>query len=275
MADGQVPYRDFAVEYPPAALPVFSAASSTARRTTARRFEGLMAACRRRASSCCVARTRRRACVAAPLAFVAVAPLAARVRRPQPLRPLAGGARRWRRWPCFLAGRVRLGSGLLGLATAAKVYPAVLAAARSSPTCGGRVAGARRSSAAVVLAVIASRSSSPVRAALPGRRLGQRSGARRPAAPDREPRLGDPARRASASSARSDDGVEPRLAESRRGTRRTRSRSSQTLLAGRRAASRSGSGSRAGRPTATGSSAPAPPPSARSSPSARCSRRSS
>jgi hypothetical protein len=121
MIDGQVPYRDFAVEYPPAALPVFLVPALGDGDYRAR-FEGLMAGLG-------VALVLVVAAAAsswwAPM-FVAVAPL------------LLGSVvlTRFDLWPAFLtaaalalllAGRFRFALGVLGVATVAKLYPALLA----------------------------------------------------------------------------------------------------------------------------------------------------
>jgi hypothetical protein len=133
MADGYVPYRDFGVEYPPAALPVFVIPSLTAdagdfpgyRRT----FESLMAICG--------------ALAVALVAFTLAATGASALRVAlgagfAALAPLALGSvvlSRFDLWPALLtvgalaalvSGRDRLGAGVLGVAIAAKVYPAVL-----------------------------------------------------------------------------------------------------------------------------------------------------
>jgi hypothetical protein len=132
MAAGQVPYRDFRPEYPPAALPVFVLPSlghhgdvGAFRRT----FETLMAVCG-----------------AAALAFLAVALLALEAdgRRVggvlafAALAPLALGSvvlSRYDLWPtalmvaglaAVLARRERAGAGVLALGAAAKVFPAVV-----------------------------------------------------------------------------------------------------------------------------------------------------
>jgi hypothetical protein len=120
MVDGEVPYRDFAVEYPPAALPVFLVPALGDGDYRAL-FEGLMAGLG-------VALVLVVAAVAtswwAPL-FVAVAPL------------LLGSVvlTRFDLWPAFLTvaalalllrGRFRLALAVLGVATAAKLYPALL-----------------------------------------------------------------------------------------------------------------------------------------------------
>jgi Glycosyltransferase family 87 len=124
MVDGQVPYRDFAVEYPPAALPVFwlptlGGGDSDDYR---RRFEGLMAGLGV-ASVLLVAALS--SSFWAPV-FVGAAPLALG----------AVYLSRFDLWPAvltlvaialLLAGRPRIGLGALGLAVAAKLYPAALA----------------------------------------------------------------------------------------------------------------------------------------------------
>jgi hypothetical protein len=132
MDDGEVPYRDFALEYPPGALPVFllPARGNGDFDAFTRRFEALMAACGAMligfaavALSALGAGLRR---LAGALGFVALAPL------------LLGSVvlSRFDLWPAMLtlaalaallAGRLRIGHGVLGLAVAAKLYPAVLA----------------------------------------------------------------------------------------------------------------------------------------------------
>ena len=121
MVDGQMPYRDFALEYPPAALPAFVVPALGDEYYRAR-FEGLMAALG-------VALVLVVAAVASAwwMPFlVAVAPL------------LLGSVvlTRFDLWPAFLTvgalallltGRFRLAGGVLGVATAAKLYPALLA----------------------------------------------------------------------------------------------------------------------------------------------------
>jgi uncharacterized membrane protein len=114
---GRVPYRDFAVEYPPGALPVFVAAAPFGDYASA--FAWLMAACGV-ALVFVVARVR-------PVAafYVALAPV------------LAGSLilSRFDLWPALLATaalvallgeRHKLGWGLLGAAVAAKLWPLVL-----------------------------------------------------------------------------------------------------------------------------------------------------
>ena len=130
MADGQVPYLDFRPEYPPLALPIFAVPALGEGEEGYRRiFEALMAACGALAVGL----------VALTLAALRVAPqrLAAAVAGVA-LAPLLLGnviLSRFDLWPALLvaaalasvtAGRLRLGSGLLGLGAAAKLYPAVL-----------------------------------------------------------------------------------------------------------------------------------------------------
>jgi uncharacterized membrane protein len=114
---GRVPYRDFAVEYPPGALPVFVAPAPFEDYASA--FGWLMAACGV-ALVFVVAQVRLRAAF-----FVALAPV------------LAGSLilTRFDLWPALLATaalaalvahRHRLGWALLGAAVAAKLWPLVL-----------------------------------------------------------------------------------------------------------------------------------------------------
>ena len=129
---GEAPYRDFDVEYPPGALPVFvlPAVGSPSAHGYRTRFDLLMLVCGIGAVAAVAAAlgalgagsTR----LVSALGFTAVAPL------------LLGSVllTRYDLWPAALAaaalatlcaGRDRLSLALLGLATAAKVYPAVLA----------------------------------------------------------------------------------------------------------------------------------------------------
>jgi hypothetical protein len=133
MEEGKVPYRDFALEYPPGALPAFALPARGGGAddfdTFRQRFEGLMAACGTLmlgflavALAALGAGLRR---LAAVLGFVAVAPL------------LLGSVvlSRFDLWPAaltaaalagLLAGRLRLGHAALAAAVAVKLYPAVL-----------------------------------------------------------------------------------------------------------------------------------------------------
>jgi glycosyl transferase family 87 len=129
MTSGEVPYRDFAVEYPPAALPVFGLPSLAAGDDYRSFFEIVMWVC-----------------AAATVVFVVLALRAtgAGTERMLPavafvaLAPLALGSvvlTRYDFWPAaltaaalaaLLAGRERVGLGVLALAVAAKIYPVVL-----------------------------------------------------------------------------------------------------------------------------------------------------
>lgn len=126
---GAVPYRDFSLEYPPGALPVFvlpSLAPADDYRTV---FELLMGVCGAVmvvlvvATLAAVGAGRTRLFAAA--AFAGLAPLA--------LGPVV--LTRFDLWPAMLTagvlaalagGRSRIGFGVLGLAAAAKIYPLVL-----------------------------------------------------------------------------------------------------------------------------------------------------
>jgi hypothetical protein len=130
--DGRVPYRDFALEYPPGALPVFvlPALGDVDAETFRVRFETLMAffgevilGCLGITLVALGAGTRR---LLGVLGFAALAPLA--------LGPVV--LSRFDLWPVALVaaalaalvtGRLRLGHLVLGAAVAAKLYPAVLA----------------------------------------------------------------------------------------------------------------------------------------------------
>jgi hypothetical protein len=135
IAHGQVPYRDFGVEYPPGALPVFALpalghADEAGFDSFRRVFEALMWVCGALALLAMSVALRSLGAgpgrAAAALAFAALAPLA------------LGSVvlSRFDLWPAaltacalaaLLARRHRLGCGLIGLAVAVKVYPVVLA----------------------------------------------------------------------------------------------------------------------------------------------------
>ena len=132
MERGLVPYRDFAVEYPPAALPFFalpSVARAHGLGGYSGAFEALIWACG--AAALLGMASALRSLRAAPQRLGAALAFAA-------LAPLALGAvvlTRFDLWPAALTvgalaavlrGRNRLGLGVLGLGIAAKVYPAVL-----------------------------------------------------------------------------------------------------------------------------------------------------
>jgi hypothetical protein len=133
MADGQVPYRDFALEYPPAALPFFvlpSLMTSSGDLDGYRQgFEALMIVCGVLTLAFMLSVLTRLDSGAARLwtvlGFAAIAPLL--------LGPVV--LSRFDLWPAALcvgalaalvAGRTRLGGAMLGLGFAAKLYPALL-----------------------------------------------------------------------------------------------------------------------------------------------------
>jgi Glycosyltransferase family 87 len=127
--DGQVPYRDFDIEYPPGALPAFILPSLAAEGDYRTVLEVLMLLCGLGAVVL-VARTLDAAGAdrGRLLAGCALAGLA----------PLVLGTvilTRFDLWPALLSagalaalacGRERLGLGVLGLAVSAKIYPGVL-----------------------------------------------------------------------------------------------------------------------------------------------------
>ena len=134
MADGKVPYRDFGLEYPPAALPAFVIPSLLRSHDGDLRgyrsgFEAEMLVCGALTLafmlSILLSLEAGPVRTGAALGFAALAPL------------LLGSVvlSRFDLWPAaltvgalaaFVAGRDRLGSGVLGLAVAAKIFPAVL-----------------------------------------------------------------------------------------------------------------------------------------------------
>jgi hypothetical protein len=133
IAQGKVPYRDFDLEYPPGALPMFAlpglAEPGHARNVTPafrRTFETLMWMCGAIALLAMALTLRQlRASPWVPLLFAALAPLA------------LGSVilSRFDLWPAALAAcalaalasaRFRLGHALLGIGAAAKFYPGVL-----------------------------------------------------------------------------------------------------------------------------------------------------
>jgi hypothetical protein len=133
MLDGRVPYRDFPVEYPPAALPVFVLPAAVTPGggygSYVVAFEWLMALCGAALAAAVavvlVRRRRSRRSLAAAVALVGLAPLA--------LGPVV--VSRFDLWPAALTavalaalvvGRRRVAFALLGVAVAAKLYPAVL-----------------------------------------------------------------------------------------------------------------------------------------------------
>jgi Glycosyltransferase family 87 len=134
MADGQVPYRDFGLEYPPAALPVFvipsllrSEKGNLARYRDG--FEAEMLACGMLALLFMLSILLRLEAGAVrltlALGLAAAAPLllgsVVLSRFDLWLAALTAGA-----LAALVSGRDRLGLGVLGLAFAAKLYPAAL-----------------------------------------------------------------------------------------------------------------------------------------------------
>jgi uncharacterized membrane protein len=132
MVEGQIPYLDFSVEYPPVALPVFLLPAIGDHHdpdTYRRNFERLMAICGLLTiAGVAIALGALRAGperLITALAFAALAPLA------------LGSVilTRFDLWPtallmlglaAVLAERRRLGLGVLGLAASAKIFPAVV-----------------------------------------------------------------------------------------------------------------------------------------------------
>ena len=123
MENGEVPYRDFRVEYPPGALPMFvlPALADADYRVA---FEWLMALCGGGLVVAVALAARQLGLGFGTLAFVALSPLA------------IGSVilTRFDLWPAMLASfalaallyeRLRLGHVLLGASIAAKLYPAV------------------------------------------------------------------------------------------------------------------------------------------------------
>jgi hypothetical protein len=129
MADGEVPYRDFALEYPPGALPVFLLPALGPSGDYEAIFQALMLLCGCAAVALvAITLARSGATTVETAAGVVLAALA----------PLLLGQvilTRFDLWPAALvtgalaalcAGRPRLGLGVLGAAVAAKLYALVL-----------------------------------------------------------------------------------------------------------------------------------------------------
>lgn len=129
MASGKAPYRDFALEYPPGALPMFWLPTIGPLDDYAAIFEVLMGICGAAAIAFVV--TALAALEAPPRRLYAAAAFAG-------LAPLALGPvvlSRFDLWPAalvaaslaaFVSGREHVGFGALALAVAAKIYPVVL-----------------------------------------------------------------------------------------------------------------------------------------------------
>src|SRR6188508_1095170 len=131
IVDGEVPYRDVRLEYPPGALPFFvvPAIGDPSAETFEHRFEWMMLVCgAAMVASMAVALTSLGAGPArmtAVLGFAGISPL------------LVGPVilTRFDLWPaaltagalaCLVAGRLRLGHAVIGLGFVAKLYPALL-----------------------------------------------------------------------------------------------------------------------------------------------------
>lgn len=129
MLDGEVPYRDFELEYPPGALPAFALPALGSGERFDLLFEGLMLLCG--AAGVALLAAALGAAGTAPgalaggVAFAAFSPLL--------LGPVL--QTRFDLWPAALvtgalaalaAGRPRLGLGVLAAAVTAKLYPLVL-----------------------------------------------------------------------------------------------------------------------------------------------------
>ena len=162
IADGHVPYRDFAVEYPPGALPAFGipAIGKPSFSFYNREFQILMALCGVGSLAAMSVALRELGAsaerTAAALGFFALAPLA------------LGSVilYRYDLWPAFLtvaglagvlARRERLGFAALGLGIAAKAFPAVVippAVAYVWRTRGRREALLCLGAAAAVVAIV-------------------------------------------------------------------------------------------------------------------------
>lgn len=160
MAVGEVPYRDFELEYPPAALPVFWLPTLGPSEHYRSLFELLMWICAAALLALAVRGAASQGAPPARLLAIAVG---------IGLFPLALGTvvlTRYDLWPAaltagalaaVLAGRDRLGLAVLGLAAAAKIYPLVLLPALAvyvAKRRGGREAAIALGAFAAVFAVV-------------------------------------------------------------------------------------------------------------------------
>jgi hypothetical protein len=133
MADGEVPYRDFGVEYPPGALPTFVVPSLLSEEGDEGGYRGVFETLMWVSGAVCL--------LGVVLTLSAVGASARRLSGAAvfvALSPLALGSvflSRYDLWPAALTAvalaafvwrRERLGLGLLGLGAATKVYPALL-----------------------------------------------------------------------------------------------------------------------------------------------------
>ncbi len=218
MAAGEVPYRDFDLEYPPGALPVFWLPTLGPADHYSSIFEMLMWVCA--AAMLVLVVSAADSLGASPRRLLATAVFVG-------LFPLLLGTvvlTRYDLWPAalaaaalaaVLAGRERLGLAVLGIAVAAKIYPVVLLPVlliylwkrhgRREAAIGlGAFAAALRGRRSAVRAD---------RAGWPG---GLARAPARPAAPDREPRLLAAPGREAARPLRPGRRLQPRLPEPRR-----------------------------------------------------------
>jgi Glycosyltransferase family 87 len=129
LLDGRIPYRDFFVEYPPGAIPLFAVPSVAPGGAYDALFKVLMTICCAAAIFCVTLVLARqdagRIRIAAAALFLALVPIA--------VGPISLNT--YDMWPALLtaaavtaltAGRGRLGLGLLGAAGAAKLYAFLL-----------------------------------------------------------------------------------------------------------------------------------------------------
>lgn len=129
LLDGRIPYRDFFVEYPPGAIPLFAAPSLAPGAAYDALFKAAMTLCCLAAIFCVVYVLAREHAgslhIAAAAVFLALAPIA--------LGPVSLNT--YDAWPAALtvgavaalvSGRSRLALGLLGVAAAAKLYAILL-----------------------------------------------------------------------------------------------------------------------------------------------------
>src|SRR5436190_6279700 len=163
MVNGDLPYRDFALEYPPGALPVFvlpAIGADDDSEAFRHNFEvlmwlsGMMLLLGLAAALTSLRASTARASLALGVAALAPLLLGTVVLTRFDFYPAALVA-----WAlaAFVAGRVRVGSGLLGAAFAAKIWPAVLlplALAHVWRSRGRRVALQCAAAFAAVAAVI-------------------------------------------------------------------------------------------------------------------------
>jgi uncharacterized membrane protein len=160
LLDGRIPYRDFFVEYPPGAIPLFALPSLAPGGAYDALFKALMTLCSLAAIFCVTFVLARegagRLRVGAAAVFLALVPIA--------LGPVSLNT--YDMWPAVLTagavaalvtGRGRLALGLLGAAAAAKLYAVLLAPLALAwlwRTHGSRVAAAAHGAIAGVAAIL-------------------------------------------------------------------------------------------------------------------------